>query len=68
MITLGKPIAGGIPAALYGLSREIFDKSIVNMLEVTTGVNGVGGTVTGNALAAMRATLDKRSLRRPSTR
>ena len=61
MITLGKPVAGGIPAAAFGLSKEIYDKSIANMLEVATGVNGVGGTVTGNAvaLAAMRATLDK---------
>jgi len=61
MITLGKPVAGGIPAAAFGVSQEIFDKTSSNMLAETTGVNGLGGTLTGNALAlaAMRATLDK---------
>ena len=60
MITLGKPIAGGIPAAAFGLSQEVYDKTISNMLAETTGVNGLGGTLTGNAfaLAAMRATLE----------
>jgi len=60
MITLGKPVAGGIPAAAFGLNKEIFDKTIANMLQ-PAGVNGAGGTVTGNALAlaAMRATLTK---------
>jgi len=60
MITLGKPVAGGIPAAAFGLNKEIFDKTIANLLQ-PIGVNGAGGTVTGNALAlaAMRATLAK---------
>jgi glutamate-1-semialdehyde 2,1-aminomutase len=59
MITLGKPIAGGIPAAAFGLSQELYEKTMGNMLAETTGVNGLGGTLTGNALAlaAMRATL-----------
>jgi glutamate-1-semialdehyde 2,1-aminomutase len=61
MITLGKPIAGGIPAGAFGVSQEIFDKTINNMLAETTGVNGLGGTLAGNALslAAMRASLEK---------
>lgn len=61
MITLGKPVAGGVPAGAFGVSQEIFDKTIHNMLAETTGVNGLGGTLTGNALAlaAMRATLAK---------
>ena len=61
MVTLGKPVAGGIPAAAFGASQEIYDKTIDNMLAETTGVNGLGGTLTGNAfaLAAMRATLEK---------
>jgi glutamate-1-semialdehyde 2,1-aminomutase len=61
MITVGKPIAGGIPAGAFGASREVYDKTIRNMLAETTGVNGLGGTLTGNALAlaAMRATLQK---------
>jgi glutamate-1-semialdehyde 2,1-aminomutase len=61
MITVGKPIAGGIPAAAFGLSQELYDKTAGNMLAETTGVNGLGGTLTGNpfALAAMRASLEK---------
>jgi len=61
MITVGKAIAGGIPAGAFGASQEIFDKTISNMLAETTGVNGLGGTLTGNALAlaAMRATLQR---------
>ena len=59
MITVGKAIAGGIPAGAFGASQEIFDRTINKMLAETTGVNGLGGTLTGNALAmaAMRATL-----------
>jgi len=61
MVTLGKPVAGGIPSAAFGLSGDIYDKTIGNIMADTTGVNGLGGTLTGNALAlaAMRATLDK---------
>ncbi|HYM40155.1 MAG TPA: aspartate aminotransferase family protein [Thermoplasmata archaeon] len=61
MVTLGKPVAGGIPAAAFGASQEVYDRTIENMLAGTTGVNGLGGTLTGNAfaLAAMRATLEK---------
>ena len=61
MVTLGKPVAGGIPAAAFGASQDVYDKTLVNMLAGTTGVNGLGGTLTGNAfaLAAMRATLEK---------
>jgi glutamate-1-semialdehyde 2,1-aminomutase len=61
MVTLGKPVAGGIPAAAFGASPDVYDKTLANMLAGTTGVNGLGGTLTGNAfaLAAMRATLEK---------
>ena len=61
MVTLGKPVAGGIPAAAFGASPEIYEKTVDNMLAETTGVNGLGGTLTGNALAlaAMRATLEQ---------
>ncbi len=60
MVTLGKPVAGGIPSAAFGASQEVYDKTIANMVAETTGVNGLGGTLTGNALAlaAMRATLE----------
>ncbi len=61
MITLGKPLGGGIPAAAFGMSKEIFRKTSPNMLAAKTDVNGVGGTMNGNALAlaAIRATLEK---------
>jgi glutamate-1-semialdehyde 2,1-aminomutase len=59
MLTIGKAIAGGIPAAAYGLSQEVADhlanRSDLDMVDV----GGVGGTLSGNPLsvAAMRATL-----------
>ena len=59
MLTIGKAIAGGIPAAAYGLSEEIAhhvaNRSDLDMVDV----GGVGGTLSGNPLsvAAMRATL-----------
>lgn len=66
MVTLGKPVAGGIPAAAFGASQEIHDKTLANILADTTGVNGLGGTLTGNAfaLAVMHATLEKVITRR----
>lgn len=59
MLTIGKAIASGIPAAAYGLSEEIAhhlaSRSDLDMVDV----GGVGGTLSGNPLsvAAMRATL-----------
>ncbi len=66
LVTLGKPVAGGIPSAAFGASQQVYDRTIENMLAGTTGVNGLGGTLTGNALAlaAMRATLQKVSTKR----
>jgi glutamate-1-semialdehyde 2,1-aminomutase len=61
MLTIGKAIAGGIPAAAYGMSLDIAhhlaDRSDLDMVDV----GGVGGTLAGNALsvAAMRATLEQ---------
>jgi len=54
--TIGKPIAGGLPAAAMGLTQELADK-------LQTGPCfglGVGGTLSGNPLqiAAIRATLE----------
>ena len=60
MLTCGKPIASGIPAAIYGMTEEVA-KSIVNKTEVLqSDTSGIGGTLSGNALslAAMRATLE----------
>src|SRR5437868_9470900 len=62
LLTIGKPIAGGIPAAAYGFSAEVADRleSILPRDE-RADVGGIGGTMAANvlSLAAMRATLSE---------
>jgi glutamate-1-semialdehyde 2,1-aminomutase len=60
MITLGKPLAGGVPAAVYGFSQEINDRFHACLNLEDSDVGGIGGTLAGNALSivAMRATLE----------
>ncbi len=58
-LTLGKPIAGGVPAAVYGFTEEV-NREFIEKLDVDDAdVGGIGGTLAGNALsiAAMKATL-----------
>jgi glutamate-1-semialdehyde 2,1-aminomutase len=58
-LTLGKPLAGGVPAAIYGFTEEV-SKAFAEKLNVDDAdVGGIGGTLAGNALsiAAMKATL-----------
>jgi glutamate-1-semialdehyde 2,1-aminomutase len=60
-LTIGKPLASGVPAACYGMSAEVSDRVNGYMGTLPTpDVGGVGGTLSGNALslAAMRATLE----------
>ncbi len=60
-LTIGKPLASGVPAACYGMSEEVAERVQAFMRTLpTTDVGGVGGTLSGNALslAAMRATLE----------
>jgi glutamate-1-semialdehyde 2,1-aminomutase len=60
VVTIGKAIGGGIPAAAYGLSEQIV-QSLENMKNLDLiDMGGVGGTLAGNALsiAATRATLE----------
>lgn len=60
-VTIGKPLASGVPAACYGMSREVGERATAYMATLpTTDVGGIGGTLSGNALslAAMRATLE----------
>jgi glutamate-1-semialdehyde aminotransferase len=60
MLTIGKAIAGGIPAAAYGMTEEVSERigAYLGALEASD-VGGIGGTLAGNALslAAARATL-----------
>jgi glutamate-1-semialdehyde 2,1-aminomutase len=60
MLTLGKPIAGGVPAAVYGLTEELAKRIQAMSDYATADTGGIGGTLAGNALslAAMRATLE----------
>jgi glutamate-1-semialdehyde 2,1-aminomutase len=60
MVTIGKSIAGGIPAGAYGLSAELADSILADADADIEDVGGVGGTLAGNALSvtAMRATLE----------
>jgi glutamate-1-semialdehyde 2,1-aminomutase len=59
MVTIGKPIAGGVPAAAYGFTEELADRIAASIELEDVDVGGVGGTLAANALslAAMRATL-----------
>jgi glutamate-1-semialdehyde 2,1-aminomutase len=59
IVTIGKSIAGGIPAGAYGLSADLADRILGDESADIIDTGGVGGTLAGNALslAAMRATL-----------
>jgi glutamate-1-semialdehyde 2,1-aminomutase len=61
MLTIGKPLAGGIPAAAYGFSEETAERAVRAIPEEEADVGGVGGTLAANvlSLAAMRATLSE---------
>ncbi len=58
-LTLGKPLAGGVPAAIYGFTEEVSQAFAAKMDLDDADVGGIGGTLAGNALsiAAMKATL-----------
>jgi glutamate-1-semialdehyde 2,1-aminomutase len=59
LFVIGKPIGGGMPAAAYGMSAEVAERLDTLLHGDDVDVSGVGGTLTGNALAlaAVRATL-----------
>jgi glutamate-1-semialdehyde 2,1-aminomutase len=60
LVTIGKSIAGGIPAGAYGLAPELADRILADKSADIEDTGGVGGTLAGNALSvtAMRATLE----------
>jgi len=59
-LTIGKPIAGGVPAAVYGFTQEVSERFSAKLDINDSDVGGIGGTLAGNALsiAAMKATLE----------
>lgn len=66
MFVVGKAIAGGIPAAAYGLSQAMAERVWAALPPVDPSVKqsanaGFGGTLAGNAVtvAAMRAVLEQ---------
>ncbi|MDX2006296.1 MAG: aspartate aminotransferase family protein [Meiothermus sp.] len=60
LLTVGKPLAGGIPAAAYGFSAEVAPLAQAAIQAPYADTGGIGGTLAANALslAAMRATLE----------
>jgi len=60
MLTIGKAIAGGVPAAAYGMTGDLAERVRPRIRSDESDAGGIGGTLAGNALslAAMRATLE----------
>ena len=58
-LIVGKPIAGGVPCAVYGFSTELAERAMQAKRDAPPGHSGIGTTLTANmlALAAMRANL-----------
>jgi glutamate-1-semialdehyde aminotransferase len=61
LLTIGKPIAGGIPTGAYGLSAAVAEQVLERTIPDAADVGGIGGTLAGNALslAAAAATLSE---------
>ena len=60
-LTLGKPLASGLPAAVYGFTQAVADAFWQRLSIDESDVGGIGGTLAGNALslAVMKATLQE---------
>lgn len=61
MLVLGKPLGGGMPCAVYGMSADIAKRAQQTKQQAPAGHSGIGTTLTANALAfaAMRANLEQ---------
>ncbi len=59
IFVVGKAIAGGVPAAVWGVTAEIAVRMDVAQAEIGPGQSGIGTTLSGNALvmAAIRTML-----------
>lgn len=58
-LVLGKPVGGGVPSAVYGMSADLAERAVRAKRDAPPGHSGIGTTLTGNMLAmsAMRAAL-----------
>ncbi len=58
-LVLGKPVGGGVPCAVYGMSADLAARAVRAKHDAPPGHSGIGTTLTGNmlAMAAMRASL-----------
>jgi glutamate-1-semialdehyde 2,1-aminomutase len=61
LFVLGKPIAGGVPASVWGFSESIARRLDAVRAATAPGHSGMGTTLSANALAlaAMRASLEE---------
>ena len=61
MLVVGKAIAGGVPAAVWGVTAELSERMDRAAARTGPGQSGIGTTLSGNALAlaAMRAMLSE---------
>jgi glutamate-1-semialdehyde 2,1-aminomutase len=59
LLTIGKPLAGGVPAGAYGFSADVAERVKRAITDEVADTGGIGGTLAANVLqfAAMRATL-----------
>jgi glutamate-1-semialdehyde 2,1-aminomutase len=59
MLTVGKAIAGGVPAGALGMRADLEARALEDPAADYVDTGGIGGTLAGNplSLAAMRATL-----------
>jgi glutamate-1-semialdehyde 2,1-aminomutase len=60
IVTVGKAIGGGMPAAAFGVSAELAERITERTEADYEDTGGIGGTLAGNALslATVRATLE----------
>jgi glutamate-1-semialdehyde 2,1-aminomutase len=60
LFVVGKPVAGGVPASVWGFTDEVAQRLDAVRAQTPPGHSGMGTTLSANALslAAMRATLE----------
>jgi glutamate-1-semialdehyde 2,1-aminomutase len=62
LLVAGKSIGGGVPVAVFGMTKAVANSVAEAVKEPGLNISGIGGTLSGNALAvaAIRATLESR--------